>query len=140
MTVAATLSQEILKPHLSIDGRHPLEGVLRVSGAKNSALVLMTASLLTDETVELTNVPNLTDIEGMSRILESLGVSVARNNDRVALTASGSVPSLPTNLSTASAPVSSALALCWHALGRPRCLYRADAASAHAPSWSTSED
>ena len=87
MTLAAAQSQEILKPHLSIDGGHPLNGVLKVSGAKNSALVLMTASLLTDEPVELTNVPELTDISGMSDILSSLGVSVERSGKRVRLQA-----------------------------------------------------
>ena len=58
MTVATTASQEGLKSHLSIDGGVGLNGVMTVSGAKNSALVLMTASLLTNETVELCNVPD----------------------------------------------------------------------------------
>ena len=55
--MVAAASQEILKPHLAIDGGHALSGTLRVSGAKNSALVLMTAALLTQEPVELCNVP-----------------------------------------------------------------------------------
>ena len=76
MTVASAVSQDILNPFLSIEGRRHLKGVLKVSGAKNSALVLMTASLLTAEVVELTNVPNLTDITGMGRILSALGVQV----------------------------------------------------------------
>ena len=76
MTVASTVSQDILNPFLSIEGRRHLKGVLKVSGAKNSALVLMSASLLTNEVVELTNVPNLTDITGMGRIMSALGVQV----------------------------------------------------------------
>ena len=95
MTVAAASSQEILKPHLSIDGDSGLNGVLKVSGAKNSALVLMTASLLTEETVEISNIPNLTDIIGMQAILESLGVSVTRRSDRISLTAANLSSSQP---------------------------------------------
>ena len=87
MVVAAAASQEILKPHLAIDGGHPLRGEIRVSGAKNSALVLMTAALLTEEPVELCNVPALTDIAGMCSILESLGMRVSRRDDRITLTA-----------------------------------------------------
>ena len=95
MTVAAASSQEILKPHLSIDGDSGLNGVLKVSGAKNSALVLMTASLLTEETVEISNIPNLTDIIGMQAILESLGVSVTRRGDSISLTAANLSSSQP---------------------------------------------
>ena len=87
MTVASPVSQDILNPLLSIEGRRRLRGVLKVSGAKNSALVLMTASLLTNEVVELTNVPNLTDITGMGRILSALGVKVDHSLDRVSLNA-----------------------------------------------------
>jgi len=95
MTVAAASSQEILKPHLSINGSSRLNGVLKVSGAKNSALVLMTASLLTEDTVELTNVPNLTDIAGMQSILESLGMDVHRQADRISLKAAKLSSSTP---------------------------------------------
>ena len=76
MTVASQVSQDILNTFLSIEGGRRLQGVLKVSGAKNSALVLMSASLLTNEVVELTNVPNLTDITGMGRIMSALGVQV----------------------------------------------------------------
>ena len=85
MTAAAPASQDILKPHLEIDGGHRLEGELRVSGAKNSALVLMTAALLTDEPLTLRNVPPLTDIDGMAKILMSMGVSVERSDETVRL-------------------------------------------------------
>ena len=95
MMAVAEASQESLKQRLNVSGGHGLKGTLRVSGAKNSALVLMTASLLSSETVELTNIPSLTDIDGMSAILESLGVQVDRASDRIRLTAaelSGSAP------------------------------------------------
>ena len=95
MMAVAEASQESLKQRLNVSGGHALKGTLRVSGAKNSALVLMTASLLTEETIELTNIPSLTDIDGMSAILEALGVQVDRQSDCIRLTAaelSGSAP------------------------------------------------
>ena len=88
MTAAATASQESLKQHLNVTGGLQLKGTFRVSGAKNSALVLMTASLLTEDCIELVNIPNLTDISSMSEILESLGVQVTRSSDRISLEAS----------------------------------------------------
>ena len=95
MMAVAEASQESLKQRLNVSGGHSLKGTLRVSGAKNSALVLMTASLLSEETIELTNIPSLTDIDGMSAILEALGVQVDRQSDCIRLTAaelSGSAP------------------------------------------------
>ena len=88
MTAAAPASQDILKPHLEIQGGNRLHGELRVSGAKNSALVLMTAALLTDETLSLSNVPPLTDIDGMESILVSMGVKVRRSSETIHLQAS----------------------------------------------------
>ena len=87
MSATATASQGSLKQQLLVNGGRSLDGTLKVSGAKNSALVLMTASLLSAETVELINIPALTDIEGMSAILQSLGVEVERRQDCVCLTA-----------------------------------------------------
>jgi len=95
MMAVAEASQESLKQRLNVSGGYALKGTLRVSGAKNSALVLMTASLLSEETIELTNIPSLTDIDGMSAILEALGVQVDRQSDCIRLTAaelSGSAP------------------------------------------------
>ena len=89
MTGSLTASQNSLTEHLAVRGRRGLKGTLKVSGAKNSALVLMTASLLTSDVVELCNVPELTDIAGMVDILRSLGVGVERSKDRVRLKADG---------------------------------------------------
>ena len=83
MPAAAPVSQEILKPLLEIEGGHRLSGELKVSGAKNSALVLMTAALLCNEPLQLSNVPELTDIDGMSEILRALGVQVQRDGSTV---------------------------------------------------------
>ena len=60
--------------NLKIFGQGKLNGIVEISGAKNSALVLMAASLLTNEKIIIENVPRLTDIEKMENILENLGV------------------------------------------------------------------
>ena len=85
MTLAAVPPQALLEPRLEIRGGSRLAGQMHVSGAKNSALVLMAASLLCRETLRLRNVPPLTDIAAMGEILASLGVGVKRQGDIVDL-------------------------------------------------------
>jgi len=68
---------------LRITGGHKLEGQVRVSGAKNSALPAMTASLLTAEEVLLTNIPMVADIRTTRRLLGELGVHVEFEEDHV---------------------------------------------------------
>ena len=58
-------------------GGRPLEGTVRISGAKNAALPELCAALLTDEPVVLHNVPEVRDIITMTRVLEALGADVA---------------------------------------------------------------
>ncbi len=75
MTLAALKSPPGLNdPQLSIIGQQRLEGELHVNGAKNSALVLMAASVLSRTPIRLGNMPDLTDIGTMAKILVSLGV------------------------------------------------------------------
>ncbi|MAE65718.1 MAG: UDP-N-acetylglucosamine 1-carboxyvinyltransferase, partial [Phycisphaeraceae bacterium] len=62
-----------------IQGGRRLRGKLRVHGAKNAALPLMAAALLTDEPVVLRDVPNLVDIRNMGRLLEALGCPTQRD-------------------------------------------------------------
>ena len=81
----ATGSRPPGEPRLEIEGRARLSGEIRVSGAKNSALVLMAACLLTPETLRLSNVPPLTDIAAMGEILASLGVQVQRDAESLSL-------------------------------------------------------
>ncbi len=57
-----------------IEGGVPLQGEVAISGAKNAALPLMAACLLTDQPLELENVPDLADIGSMQRLLQVLGV------------------------------------------------------------------
>lgn len=63
---------------ICIRGGMPLEGVIPIGGAKNAALPLMAASLLTPETLTLTNVPALADIATMANLLVQHGVAVSR--------------------------------------------------------------
>src|SRR5215467_9500151 len=62
---------------IRISGGRRLKGDIPISGAKNAALPLMAASLLTGAPVTLTNVPNLADVMFMVEILRQLGVHVA---------------------------------------------------------------
>jgi UDP-N-acetylglucosamine 1-carboxyvinyltransferase len=61
---------------IRIRGGLPLSGKIAIGGAKNAALPLMTASLLTDETLVLRNLPRLADITTLSHLLVQHGVSV----------------------------------------------------------------
>lgn len=61
---------------IRIRGGNRLKGEIPISGAKNSALKLMAASLLTDQPVTLRNIPRLADIGGMSDLLMQFGVSM----------------------------------------------------------------
>ncbi|SMF81381.1 UDP-N-acetylglucosamine 1-carboxyvinyltransferase [Azospirillum oryzae] len=61
---------------IRIRGGRPLNGSITVGGAKNAALPLMTASLLTDETLTLTNLPILADINTLCNLLLQHGVAI----------------------------------------------------------------
>ena len=61
---------------IAITGGAELEGEIPISGAKNSAIKLMVASLLTDEPLTLTNMPRLADTRFLGRLLQRLGVEV----------------------------------------------------------------
>ncbi|MBU4610367.1 UDP-N-acetylglucosamine 1-carboxyvinyltransferase [Achromobacter sp. GG226] len=63
---------------LNITGGQRLQGEVVVSGAKNAALPILCASLLTGDDVRLTNVPQLNDINTLSRLLGQMGVKVAQ--------------------------------------------------------------
>lgn len=66
---------------LLITGGATLEGDVRISGAKNAALPILAATLLTKETVHLSNLPHLNDITTMIGVLGSMGVNVVLNED-----------------------------------------------------------
>ncbi len=62
---------------LLIRGGKKLEGVIDIAGAKNAALPLMVASILTDEKLTLTNIPQVSDIATMANLLENLGIEIS---------------------------------------------------------------
>jgi UDP-N-acetylglucosamine 1-carboxyvinyltransferase len=74
---------------LRIAGGRSLEGAIRISGAKNAALPVMCAALLSPAPVTVSNVPQLRDVSTMARLLAEMGVGVQRAGDRLTLHAAG---------------------------------------------------
>ncbi|MEM9989844.1 MAG: UDP-N-acetylglucosamine 1-carboxyvinyltransferase, partial [Pseudomonadota bacterium] len=72
---------------LAIIGGRELYGELEISGAKNSAIKVMVASLLTDEPLTLTNMPDLADVRQLMVLLENHGVTIERAKGKVTLAA-----------------------------------------------------
>ncbi len=64
-----------------IKGGRRLRGTVRIHGSKNASLPLMAAALLTDDRVTLHDVPDLSDIRNMERLLQSLGCEVSHDTD-----------------------------------------------------------
>ena len=71
---------------LIIQGGVPLSGEVHISGAKNAALPILCASLLTNDTLSINNVPHLNDVQTMLSLLEQLGVSIVTDGDGIRLT------------------------------------------------------
>ncbi len=65
---------------LKITGNGPLQGEIKVSGAKNAALPILCASLLTADTLRLTNVPQLRDVRTTQKLLQGMGARVMTDN------------------------------------------------------------
>ncbi len=72
---------------LSIQGGVPLAGEVRVAGAKNAALPILAAALLTAESVRIVNLPQLNDVRTMIRLLERMGVKAKSTDHEVELQA-----------------------------------------------------
>ncbi|MBL6934566.1 MAG: UDP-N-acetylglucosamine 1-carboxyvinyltransferase [Alphaproteobacteria bacterium] len=66
---------------IRIHGGNRLAGTIPVSGAKNAALPLMAASLLTQDTLQLSNLPHLADISTMAKLLSQHGVALEMNGE-----------------------------------------------------------
>ena len=67
---------------IRISGGVALKGELEVSGAKNAALPILCASLLSASALELDRVPRLQDVRTMAKLLKSLGVGVREDGAR----------------------------------------------------------
>ena len=70
---------------LSITGGKRLSGEITISGAKNAALPILCAGLLTADTLALSNVPRLQDVATMQKLLRQMGLSVVESGDQLAL-------------------------------------------------------
>ncbi len=66
--------------YLEIEGGYKLSGEITISGAKNAALPLIAATLLSNKPVTLTNLPNVVDIKTLLKLLEMLGAKVTHND------------------------------------------------------------
>jgi len=75
-------------PKIKIEGNHTLTGTINISGAKNSAVALIPASILCDEVVTINNVPNISDIDSLEEILLNLNAKITRDEDIVKIDAS----------------------------------------------------
>ena len=71
-----------------IEGNHILEGTIEISGAKNSAVALVPASILSDEKVTIDNIPDISDIKALNEILEYLGAKVERKKSTITIDSS----------------------------------------------------
>ncbi|MDZ7951366.1 MAG: UDP-N-acetylglucosamine 1-carboxyvinyltransferase [Nostoc sp. DedQUE12b] len=84
----AKITPEADSSVLQIWGGHPLRGHVKISGAKNSALVIMAGALLCPGDCRIRNVPLLADVERMGQVLSALGVQLTRQGDILDINAS----------------------------------------------------
>lgn len=67
----------------------PIKGEVKISGAKNSALPILAASILTPQVVTLTNLPAVKDVQTMCQLLEALGLDVEKSHSHVKIDGQG---------------------------------------------------
>ena len=70
---------------IKIEGGHKLSGTIRVGGAKNAAVALIPAAILTDEEATICNVPEITDTDALCDILKMLKVKVNRSTESLVI-------------------------------------------------------
>ena len=88
-------------PKIKVEGNYKLSGEVVISGAKNSAVALIPASILCDETVKISNVPDISDIDNLEEILHYLGASFQKDGDSVEIDCSNTVnKAIPCELSS----------------------------------------
>ena len=80
---------------LLIQGGFPLSGEVSISGAKNAALPILCASLLSAEALHITNLPHLNDVATMLRLIGQMGVEVTMDGNSVLILDSRGVNSPP---------------------------------------------
>ncbi|WP_108668834.1 UDP-N-acetylglucosamine 1-carboxyvinyltransferase [Peribacillus acanthi] len=77
---------------LKIAGGYPLKGTIRVSGAKNSAVALIPATILADSPVTIEGLPEISDVEILKGLLEEIGGSVSFNDGEMRVDPSTMIP------------------------------------------------
>ena len=75
-------------PKIRIEGGHELTGTISISGAKNSVVALIPAAILCDETVTISNVPEITDVDDLENILLHLNAEITRTTGKVEINSS----------------------------------------------------
>lgn len=75
-------------PKIRIEGGHKLSGTISISGAKNSVVALIPAAILCDETATISNVPDITDVDDLERILIHLNAKIDRKTGKVEINSS----------------------------------------------------
>lgn len=83
---------------LLVHGGTPLKGAINISGSKNASLPILAATLLTDETVIISRVPDVSDTNYMLQILSALGAEVERSSGTVRIKCADIVPDAPYEL------------------------------------------
>ena len=78
--------------YLEIEGGNKLNGYVTISGAKNAALPIIAATILSDSEVTLTNLPNVVDIRTLLKLLSMLGANITQN-DTIANINNGTITS-----------------------------------------------
>ena len=78
--------------YLEIEGGNILEGNIKISGAKNSALVLMAASILSKGEINLFNVPRISDVLIMSKILAAMGINIESTKNQLKINTKEIIP------------------------------------------------
>lgn len=70
---------------IKISGQKKLSGTIRISGAKNAAVALIPAAILTDEEVTICNIPEISDIDALEEILEFLNIDIKRATESIVI-------------------------------------------------------
>lgn len=68
---------------IKIRGGYKLSGEIEISGSKNSVVALIPAAILCDEKVEISNVPNISDVDSLEEILRYLNADIQKNKDSI---------------------------------------------------------
>src|SRR5690554_572250 len=74
---------------LEVKSSKPLKGKLKIPGSKNSSLALLAASCMAEEPVHISKIPDISDIQVVFRIMESIGVSITKGDGTYTIDPSG---------------------------------------------------